>query len=78
MLSLREAHQDIFNTGSEEESHLYDGDKNWRYADGEGFPHNIDGAALQDVRNAPIPGDLHQETDLKKGTVGDNIVDGVT
>ena len=39
------------------------------FAYGEGFPHDVDGAALQDARNAPtpVPDDLHQETDLNVG-----------
>ena len=51
--------------------------------DREGSPRNVDGAALQDMRNAPnpVPGDLHQETDLNvgeadQGAVGHDFVDG--
>ena len=39
------------------------------FTEREGSPRDVDGAALQDARNAPtpVPDDLHQETDLNVG-----------
>ena len=52
LLSLREVHQEIFNRGNDEESHLDDGEESCWLADREGTPHAVTGAALQDVQNA--------------------------
>ena len=53
------------------------------FAEGEGFPHDVDGAACQEVRNVPTPGpdDIYQETDLNVGegdqaAVDYDVVDG--
>ena len=74
MLSLREAHQEVFYRGSDEESHLDNSDESWFFVEREGSPRDVDGAALQDARNVstPVPDDLHQESDLNIGE-GDQV-----
>ena len=83
MLSLREAHQEVFYRGSHEQSHLDISDESRFFLEREGSHRDVDGAALQDERNAPtpVPHDLHQETDLNIGegdqaAVGYDVVDG--
>ena len=83
LLSLREAHQEIFYKGSDEESHSDNSEESWLFVDREGSPRDVDGAALQDTRNAPtpVPDDLHQKTDLNVGegdqaAVRYDVVDG--
>ena len=82
LLSLREAHQEIFCRGSDEESHSDNIEESWLFADREGSPRDVDGAALQDVRHAatPVPDDLHLEADLnvREGdqAAGYDVVDG--
>ena len=53
------------------------------FAEREGFPHDVDGAACQEGRNVPtpVPDDIHQEGDLNVGegdqaAVGYDVVDG--
>ena len=79
MLSLIEAHQEVFYRGSDEESHLDNSEESWLFVEREGSLRNVDGAALQDARD--VPDDLHQETDLNVGegdqaAVGYDVVDG--
>ena len=83
MLSLREAHQEVFYRGSDEKSHLDNSEESWFFVEREGSPRDVDGAALQDARNVPtpVPDDLHQESDLNIGegdqvAVGYYVVDG--
>ena len=83
MLSLREAHQEVFYRGSDEESHLDNSKESWFFVDREGSPRDVDGAALQDAWNVPtpVPDDLHQESDMNIGegdqvAVGYYVVDG--
>ena len=47
---------------------MHDSEESWRFADREASARNVNGAEIQDARNAPnpLPGDLHQETDLNK------------
>ena len=79
LLSLIEAHQEVFYRGSDEESHLDNSEESWLFVEREGSLRNVDGAALQDARD--VPDDLHQETDLNVGegdqaAVGYDVVDG--
>ena len=69
MLSLRKAHQEVFYRGSDEESHLDNSEESWFFAEREGSPRDVDGAALQDARNVPtpVPDYLHQENGLNIG-----------
>ena len=67
---------------SVEESHLDSSGESWFFAEREGSPGDVDGAALQDSRTVPTPftDGLHQETDLKCGegdhaAVGYDVVD---
>ena len=85
MLSLREACQEVLYRGSDDESHLDNSEalESWLFVEREGSPCDVDGAALQDARNAPtpVPDDLHQETDLNVGegdqaAVRYDVVDG--
>ena len=83
LLSLREAHQEVFYRDSDEESHLDNSEGSWFFTEREGSPRDFDGAALQDVWNVPtpVPDDLHQGTDLNVGegdqaAVGYDVVDG--
>ena len=79
LLSLRESHQEDLYRGSDEESHRDNSGESWIFAEREGSPRDVDGDA-QNVP-APVPGDLHQETDLNIGegdqaAVGYDVVDG--
>ena len=85
MLSLREARQEVLYRGSDDESHLDNSEalESWLFVEREGSPCDVDGAALQDARNAPtpVPDDLHQETDLNvcegdQAAVRYDVVDG--
>ena len=85
MLSLREACQEVLYRGSDDESHLDNSGalESWLFVEREGSPCDVDGAALQDARNAPtpVPDELHQESNLNVGegdqaAVRYDIVDG--
>ena len=69
MLSQRKAHQEVFYGDSDEESHLDNSEESSFFAEREGSPRDVDGAALQEARNVPtpVPDYLHQENDFNIG-----------